>query len=130
MKLILLAIAGSVFLMIVATSHVRRLPPIDRGPEISARPDLAPEQFGVVQPSFEFRLFEDSRPNSRHDEDALPGVRPAWEILVLAICVFLYVYSRYASVPVTGNRVNKCEFEQDLLTRSALAPIVLWIVHA
>ena len=42
MKLILLAVAGSVFLIIVATSHVRRLPPIDRGPEISARPDFAP----------------------------------------------------------------------------------------
>ncbi len=105
MKLILLAVAGSVFLIIVATSHVRRLPPIDRGPEISARPDFAPEQFAIVQPSFEFRLLEDSRPKSRDDEDAIAGVRPAWEILALAICVFLYLYSRYGSVPVTGRLV-------------------------
>jgi hypothetical protein len=102
MKLILLAVAGSVFLIIVATSHVRRLPPIDRGLEISARPDLAPERFAIVQPSSEFRLIEDSWPKSRNDEDSLPGVRPAWEILALAICVFLFLYSRYGSVPVIG----------------------------
>ncbi len=92
MKLILLAVAGSIFLIIVATEHVRRLPPIDQGPEISARPDISPERFAVVQPSVEFQLVKASRPKPENDEDAIAGVRPAWEILVLAICVFWYLY--------------------------------------
>ncbi len=93
MKMILIAVAGSIFFIIVATELVWRLPPIDQGPAISARPDMPLERFAIVQPRAEFQLVKDSRPKPQDDEDAFAGVRPAWEILVLAICVFLYLYS-------------------------------------
>ena len=94
MKLLLIAIAGSIIFIMLVIVQVRQIPPIDQGPSISARPCSPPERFAVVEPRADFQLVKVSAAKPQNDEDAFAGVRPAWELLVLAIWVFLYLYSR------------------------------------
>ena len=109
MKLLLIAVAVSVFFVILAVEEVRQPPLIDQGPVISARPNSAPERFAIVEPRAELQLVKGSAAKPQNDEDAFAGVQPAWEILVLAICVFAYLYLYDLSHTITvigdGNSV-------------------------
>jgi len=91
MKLLFIAAAGGIFFIILVVGEVRQSPPIGQGPAISAPPDSPPERFAIVQSRAEFQLVEASWAKPQ-DDDYAAGVRPAWEILVLAICVFWYLY--------------------------------------
>ena len=91
MKLLLIAVAGGIFFITLFAADVWQSPPLDQGPAISAQPGSPPERFAVVEPRAEFQLVKVSAAKPHNDEDAFAGVRPAWEILVLAICVFLYL---------------------------------------
>lgn len=93
MKLLLIAVAGSIIFFTLVIVQVWQIPPINQGPSISARPDSPPERFAIVERA-DFQLVKVSAAKPQNDDDAFAGLRPAWELLVLALWVFLYIYSR------------------------------------
>src|SRR5580704_5227344 len=101
MKLVLIVFAASVVFAILVVERVRRPPPIAKGPAFSAPGDSRPQQLAIVEPRADLQLVKVRMPSPQNDEDAAVGIRPAWEILVLAICVFSYLYLHYSSHTVT-----------------------------